>query len=51
MTEPLWLTREVVLAIQGELVVRFGGLDGIRDGGLLDSALNRPRHLFHYDDE
>ena len=50
MTEPLWLTRDVVLAIQGELIARFGGLDGIRDGGLLDSALNRPMHLFRYGD-
>ncbi|MEI6494157.1 MAG: type II toxin-antitoxin system death-on-curing family toxin, partial [Verrucomicrobiota bacterium] len=50
MSEPFWLTREVVLAIQGELLARFGGLEGIRDEGLLDSALNRPLHLFHYGD-
>ena len=48
MSEPFWLTREAVLAIQGELLARFGGLGGIRDEGLLDSALNRPLHLFHY---
>jgi len=48
MSEPSWLTHEVVLAIQGELLARFGGLAGIRDEGLLDSALNRPLHLFHY---
>ena len=48
MSEPFWLTREAVLAIQGELLARFGGLAGIRDEGLLDSALNRPLHLFHY---
>ena len=50
MSEPFWLTREAVLAIQGELLARFGGLAGIRDEGLLDSALNRPLHLFHYGD-
>ena len=48
MSEPFWLTREAGLAIQGELLARFGGLAGIRDEGLLDSALNRPLHLFHY---
>ena len=48
MSEPFWLAREAVLAIQGELLARFGGLAGIRDEGLLDSALNRPLHLFHY---
>ena len=48
MSEPFWITREAVLAIQGELLARFGGLAGIRDEGLLDSALNRPLHLFHY---
>jgi death on curing protein len=31
-----------------ELLARFGGLSGIRDDGLLDSALNRPVHLFMY---
>ena len=48
MKEPVWLTREVVLAIQEELLGRFGGLPGVRDEGLLDSAVNRPRQLFAY---
>lgn len=48
MSEPFWLTRESVLAIQGELLARFGGLAGIRDEGLLEFALNQPLHLFHY---
>lgn len=30
------------------MLERFGGLEGIRDDGLLESALNRPRHLFAY---
>lgn len=48
MTEPIWLTREIILAIQAELLARFGGLDGIRDEGLLDSALGRPPQLLNY---
>jgi len=48
MTEPLWIPIEAVLAIQGELLARFGGLGGIRDEGLLISALNRPLELLRY---
>ena len=48
MKEPLWIPGEVVLAVQEELLARFGGLEGLRDEGLLDSALNRPKHIFHY---
>lgn len=48
MKEPIWVTREVILATQGELLARFGGLAGVRDEGLLDSALHRPLHSFAY---
>lgn len=48
MNEPAWLDRELLLAIQDELLARFGGLAGLRDDGLLDSALNRPLQAFHY---
>jgi death-on-curing protein len=48
MNEPNWVGREVLLAIQGELLNRFGGLAGIRDEGLLDSAINKPKNLFAY---
>jgi death-on-curing protein len=48
MKEPIWVPAEVILAIQEELLARFGGLAGLRDEGLLDSALNRPRQAFHY---
>ena len=46
MKEPIWITRDVVLATQEELLSRFGGLAGLRDEGLLESALHRPRQLF-----
>jgi death-on-curing protein len=46
--EPRWLLRETVLAVQAWLVHEHGGLAGLRDQGLLDSALARPRNLFAY---
>jgi death-on-curing protein len=48
MNEPVWITLDVILSVQEELVTRFGGLPGLRDEGLLESAMNRPVHLFHY---
>ena len=48
MNEPFWISREVILSTQEELLERFGGLAGIRDETLLESALHRPQHLFAY---
>ena len=48
MTEPVWLDLELVLAVHGRLLARFGGLDGGRDPGMLESALGRPLHLLAY---
>ena len=50
MTAPVWLTRDVVDAVHQELLARFGGLSGVRDEGLLESALARPEHLYSYED-
>jgi death-on-curing protein len=46
--QPKWLLTEVVLAIQEEMLRMHGGLAGVRDRGLLDSALARPRNLLAY---
>ena len=48
MREPVWLLREVILAAHDESLARFGGLEGSRDSGMLDSALGKPQHLFAY---
>ncbi|MEI8284297.1 MAG: type II toxin-antitoxin system death-on-curing family toxin [bacterium] len=48
MKEPIWVDRYDCLAMHEKLLDRFGGLKGIRDEGLLDSALNKPMHLFSY---
>lgn len=49
MDTPQWLLREVVVAIHEMLLAEFGGASGIRDEGLLDSALMRPQNLFAYE--
>ena len=49
MTEPVWLLKSAVIAAHSMMIDRFGGLDGIRDEGLIDSALARPAHFYHYD--
>jgi death-on-curing protein len=46
-----WLTRQMLLAIHDEAVVVFGGLPGVRDIALLDSAIDRPKNLFAYGDD
>jgi death-on-curing protein len=48
MKEPQWLLRETALALQERLLAEFGGLPGLRDAGLLESALARPQQLFAY---
>ena len=48
MREPRWLARSIVLGIHARQLIRFGGASGIRDEGLLESALARPRNLDAY---
>ena len=50
MTKPVWLLKPAVLAIHNRMIAEFGGSAGLRDEGLLDSALARPQHLHHYED-
>ena len=48
MTEPEWLDTDIVLDIHAEQLALFGGGDGMRDLGLLESALARPLNKFAY---
>lgn len=48
MKEPIWVLREVVLIAHEQSLAEFGGAAGIRDEGLLDSALSKPENLFAY---
>ncbi len=38
----VWLSRQIVLALHDEQLTAHGGAAGLRDAGLLDSALARP---------
>lgn len=49
MTGPKWISARIATAIHDEAIYEFGGLAGIRDHGLLESALDRPRNLFAYE--
>lgn len=48
MTEPIWLTTELVIALHDEQLRMFGGPPGIRDHGMLESALGRPQNKWTY---
>jgi death-on-curing protein len=48
MSEPEWLDLDLVLDFHAEQLALFGGADGIRDLGLLESALARPINKFAY---
>nr|VFJ43599.1 MAG: death on curing protein [Candidatus Kentron sp. DK]VFJ47758.1 MAG: death on curing protein [Candidatus Kentron sp. DK] len=48
MKQPRWILKEVAISVHGMLIAEHGGRPGIRDEGLLDSALARPRQLFSY---
>lgn len=50
MDDPVWISRELVIAIHRRQLAEHGGIDGVRDMGLLDSALARPRPQFAYAD-
>ena len=51
MKEPRWLTPAMVHALHRESIARFGGGDGVRDEGLLQSALARPQHRAAYEED
>jgi death on curing protein len=49
MADPIkWVSLRVVLTLHDRLIAQFGGLPGLRDEGLLMSALARPEQATHY---
>ena len=51
MNEPVWIRQDVVLAMHEEALMLHGGAEGVRDLGLLESALARPKNLFAYSEQ
>jgi len=50
MKEPIWINLRVVKAFHDRQINEHGGLAGLRDEGLLLSALLRPENAYHYSD-
>jgi death on curing protein len=50
MKEPTWLSRQIIDAVHAELIREHGGSHGIRDPGLIDSALARPMNRWTYEE-
>ena len=50
MSEPVWVREDVARAVHRRQIAEHGGLDGVRDPGLLTSALERPKSLLAYGD-
>jgi death-on-curing protein len=48
MIEPIWLEVDEVIDMHAEQLAIFGGPEGIRDHGLLESAVLRPVNQWHY---
>jgi death-on-curing protein len=51
MSGPFWIDKRALLLLHAESLTEFGGLQGRRDDGLLDSALARPQNLMSYKPE
>lgn len=51
MSEPVWVEREALLLLHRLSLSRFGGEDGVRDEGLIKSALVRPQNLLAHQRE
>jgi death-on-curing protein len=50
VNEPVWIEKMTVLLAHAEALAEHGGLEGIRDEGLLHSALARPKNVFSYEE-
>jgi death on curing protein len=51
VNEPTWIRQDVVLAMHEETLLLHGGPECVRDLGLLESALARPKNLFVYSEK
>ncbi len=49
-SEPRWISKKAFPLLHEESLSEFGGARGLRDEGLLESALARPRNTYVYND-
>ena len=49
MSEPIWVPNRAVQIIHDRQIARHGGASGLRDGGLLEGALQRPVNKWQYE--
>ena len=49
--EPVWIRDDVVTAVHERQIAEHGGETGVRDPGLLESALHAPKQRYHYQEE
>ncbi|HVZ61795.1 MAG TPA: type II toxin-antitoxin system death-on-curing family toxin [Terriglobales bacterium] len=47
-SEPRWISKKALLLLHEESLAEFGGARGLREEGLLESALARPRNIYAY---
>lgn len=48
MAEPVWIEQQALLVLHSRSLALHGGAEGLRDIGLLESALHRAPNQFHY---
>ena len=48
---PKWISKEQVLYIYERAIEKYGGSFGLRDAGLLESALARPQNFYAYGEQ
>ncbi len=49
MSELRWISKTAIVLLHAESLAEHGGMEGVRDAGLLESALSRARNLHAYD--
>lgn len=48
MAEPVWISLDLIMAIHDRQLAEHGGGSGVRDQGMLESAVYRPQQKFAY---
>ena len=49
--EPKWISSDALRLLHAQQLERFGGLAGVLDENVVESALARPRNLYAYQDD